>query len=72
MGSENILFIMEARRKIFKTEEHPDVATTINNIANFYGDLGDSEKALRMHEQNFGKKEAGNNYYLHQLKYFSI
>ena len=61
--------IIEARREIFKTDEHPDVAKTINNIAGCYGDLGDDEKALNMHKENFGKKKKQARKYLHKLKY---
>ncbi len=36
---------------------HQDVAKTINSIAACYSALGNSEKAVKMHEENYGKRQ---------------
>ena len=39
------LLILEIEKKIFRTEEHPNVATTMHSIAQQLSNLGDYQKA---------------------------
>ena len=41
--------------KLFKTEEHADVATTLSNMASIYEDLGQMDKALEMNQKVLSK-----------------
>ena len=41
--------------KLFKTEEHADVATTLANIAWIYNGLGQMDKALEMNQKVLSK-----------------
>ena len=43
--------------KLFKTEEHSDVTTTLNNMAQINSDLGQKQKALEIHEKVYGNDE---------------
>ena len=41
--------------KLFKTEEHADVATTLSNMALIYDGLGQMDKALEMNQKVLSK-----------------
>ncbi len=41
--------------KLFKTEEHADIATTLNNMALIKDVLGQNDKALKMNQKVYGK-----------------
>jgi hypothetical protein len=41
--------------KIFNTEEHPDVADTLECKANLYSYFGKKDKALEIHEKIYSK-----------------
>jgi hypothetical protein len=42
--------------KIFKTEEHPDVAYSLSCIADEYSNLGEYRKAFEQYERVLGEK----------------
>ena len=42
---------------IYKTEEHPDVATIINSMAAIYNSLGQIDKALEMTLKGLSKRD---------------
>ncbi len=50
-----ILFI-GIYKKIFNTDEHPRIATTLINIASIHQDLGHYDKALEINQKVYGKK----------------
>ena len=52
-----ILKILDILMKLFKTEEHSDVASILNNMATVYSDLGQSQKALEILEKVYGNHE---------------
>ena len=37
--------------KFFKTDEHPNIAITLSNMASIYSDLGQLQKALEINER---------------------
>ena len=41
--------------KLYKTEEHPDICTTLAQIAWCYGELGSYQEALKKYEHVLGK-----------------
>ena len=41
--------------KLFKTEEHEDVTTTLGNMALIYDRLGQMDKALEMNQKVLSK-----------------
>ena len=41
--------------KLFKTEEHASIATTLNNMAAIYKSLGQMDKALEMNQKVLSK-----------------
>jgi hypothetical protein len=47
---------IEIRTKIYKTKEHPQVATTLANIAEQRSNLGDYQGALEDFEKVLGKR----------------
>ncbi len=53
--------IKEIRKKIYKTEEHPEVATTLALIAEQWRDMGDYQKALEQFERVLRKKSSIDN-----------
>ena len=42
--------------KLFETEDHPDIATTLSNMASVYHDLGQVQKALDINERVYGRE----------------
>ncbi len=40
--------------KLFKTEKHADIATTISQMASIYKELGQIDKALEMNQKVYG------------------
>ena len=54
--------------KLFKTEEHPDVATIMSNIALIYSDMGQRQKALKINKRIYGIKKS----FLHILIFFFL
>ena len=46
---------IEIRTKFYKTTDHPDVATTLGNIAAQWSNMGLYEKALQQFEKVLGK-----------------
>ncbi len=48
--------MIEIQIKIYKTVEHPSVATTLSIIAQQWSNMGDYQKALTQFEQVLGKK----------------
>jgi tetratricopeptide (TPR) repeat protein len=47
---------IEILTKIYKTDEHPQVATTLANIAQQRRNLGDYERAIEVFEKVLGKR----------------
>ena len=41
--------------KLFKTEEHASIATTLSNMASIYNSLGQIDKALEMYQKVLSK-----------------
>ena len=48
------LLILEIKKKIYKTEEHPSVAITMNSIAQHLFKMKMFTQALQMSEKTFG------------------
>ena len=44
--------------KLFKSEEHTEVASTLNNMALIESGLGHFQKALEMNEKIYGRNVA--------------
>lgn len=45
----------EIRTKIYNTSEHPQIATTLAQIAEQWSNLGEYQKALKQFERVLGK-----------------
>ena len=54
MGCLNFLISLDIRKKLFKTDEHADVATVLNNIATVYFTMGQLDKALETSQRANG------------------
>ena len=50
--------------KLFKTEEHADIATTLGNMAMIYSSLGEVQKSLEIHERVYGREHRKPLFYL--------
>ncbi len=48
---------IEIETKIYKTTEHPDVATTLGNIAQQKSNLGDYQTAIEEFQKVLGKAQ---------------
>lgn len=47
-------FIKDLRRSIFNTEDHPAVASSLENVAHDYSNLGQNSKALEQLNKSLG------------------
>jgi hypothetical protein len=45
--------------EIYKTTDHPEVATTLSKIAQEWSNMGDYQNALTQYERVLGKKNIG-------------
>ena len=52
------MLFLELRRGIFKTDEHPDVAESLECIGYEYKILGDHQQALEHFQKVLGKKKS--------------
>ena len=48
-------YLKDLRRRIFKTDEHPNVAASLSCIADQYSNLGDYRNALEQYEKVLGR-----------------
>ena len=56
-------FLSEIQKKIYKTEEHVEIATTLNNLASLYDTIGQKEKALTNYQKVYGMRKNMNFYF---------
>jgi hypothetical protein len=49
-----IIHLIEIRTRLYRTEEHPEVANTLNNIANVLKYLGKPERAFEINQRVLG------------------
>ncbi len=52
-----IFFIyIDIQSKLIKTEEHPDIARTLSNMASIYLNLGQKQKALEIYDRVYSRE----------------
>ena len=52
------LLLLDIQIKIYKTTDHPEVATTLANIAEQWSIMGEYQKALQQFEKVLGKNKS--------------
>ena len=52
------LLLLDIEIKIYKTTDHPEVATTLGQIAQEWSRMGEYQKALQQFEKVLGKNKS--------------